>query len=300
MINEVKEHREKWLGGSDLPAVLGYSPYKSRYDLVYEKAGKKTPDAPSNMYIDFGVEMEDKIREAFNSHFGLKWEPITSRVSELGIRCNLDGYCAEDNSVLEIKTATDVEKALTNKGYMAQLLLYMLVVKADKGYLCVYHNDEFDTEFVSSRMDWVEFTPEQLIELLNLQDEQNVFSIISKFWDDVKLARETNELIAEQEFLPQNVQEVADKVREIEVAMSTMKEQYETYKQSLLDQMTEHNIKQINLLDGTKITRVDPTVSITKKWDDDALKLKLKDEVGLYQVSKETNRKGSVRITLGK
>ena len=37
----VKEHRENYLGGSDLVALLGISPYKTRFELLQEKAGLK-------------------------------------------------------------------------------------------------------------------------------------------------------------------------------------------------------------------------------------------------------------------
>ena len=45
MQKSVKEDREKYIGGSDIPIIMGISPFKSRFDLLLEKAELKDNDS---------------------------------------------------------------------------------------------------------------------------------------------------------------------------------------------------------------------------------------------------------------
>ena len=39
MQETVKQDRDKYIGGSDIPVIMNLSPFKSRFDLLLEKAG---------------------------------------------------------------------------------------------------------------------------------------------------------------------------------------------------------------------------------------------------------------------
>lgn len=39
MQDTVKVDRDKYVGGSDIPAILGLSNFKTRYELILDKAG---------------------------------------------------------------------------------------------------------------------------------------------------------------------------------------------------------------------------------------------------------------------
>ncbi len=41
---DVTIDRDKYIGGSDIPAIMGLSPFTSRWDLLLEKAGLKERD----------------------------------------------------------------------------------------------------------------------------------------------------------------------------------------------------------------------------------------------------------------
>lgn len=38
MQETVKQDRDKYIGGSDIPVIMNLSPYKTRFDLLLEKA----------------------------------------------------------------------------------------------------------------------------------------------------------------------------------------------------------------------------------------------------------------------
>ena len=63
MQETVKQDREHFIGGSDVPVILGISPFKSRFDLLLEKAGYKEEDVKCNAFTLYGQIMEPKIRD---------------------------------------------------------------------------------------------------------------------------------------------------------------------------------------------------------------------------------------------
>ncbi len=154
MQSSVKEHRENYLGGSDLVALMGISHYKTRFELLQEKAGLKEIDNVDNEYTIYGNKLEPKIRDYINETFGKRYHEDKLEIDNevLPIRCHFDGICNE--SILEIKTTGTLKKTIEDyKGYLVQLLFYMMNAKKDKGMLCVYKRDKtFDETFNSNNL----------------------------------------------------------------------------------------------------------------------------------------------------
>lgn len=154
MQSSVKEHRENYLGGSDLVALMGISHYKTRFELLQEKAGLKEIETADNEYTDYGNKLEPKIRDYINETFGKRYHEDKLEIDNevLPIRCHFDGICNE--SILEIKTTGTLKKTIEDyKGYLVQLLFYMMNAKKDKGMLCVYKRDKtFDETFNSNNL----------------------------------------------------------------------------------------------------------------------------------------------------
>ena len=67
MQETVKQDRDKYIGGSDIPVIMNLSPFKSRFDLLLEKAGYKEDAFEGNVYTKYGNTMEPKIRAAINA-----------------------------------------------------------------------------------------------------------------------------------------------------------------------------------------------------------------------------------------
>ena len=81
--------REKYIGGSDIPIIMGISPFKTRFDLLLEKAGLKENDFTGNEYTEYGNKLEPKIRDFINENREDKFEE--GKYIENDIRCHTDG-----------------------------------------------------------------------------------------------------------------------------------------------------------------------------------------------------------------
>lgn len=147
---DVTIDRFKWIGGSDIPAIMGISPFTTRFDLLLFKAELKENDFKGNEYTRYGQVMEPKIRNYINKEYKLKYRPSKHEFIEKRYRCHTDGE--DKNSILEIKTTSKDCKTIRGyKIYLVQLLFYMYNIGKEEGKLVVYirpedFNEDLDTE----------------------------------------------------------------------------------------------------------------------------------------------------------
>lgn len=298
----VEENRDKYIGGSDIPVIMGLSPFKTRYELLLEKAGLRTDDFAGNEYTEYGNIMEPLIRDYINSQMSLDAQFEESKIINGDIRCHTDGF--NGHCVLEIKTTSRVyETAEEHKRYLVQLLLYMQENHVENGLLAVYLRDNtFDTDFDAAKLSVFEVDAK---DYQSLMDEVNCE--IERFRADLARLKE-NPLLSEEDFQPNEVVQLSSKAVDLERRMLQFKElekQYKAMKQQLFDAMTEHNVKSWQMPNGTKITRVDGTpASVETAWEFDtdafaAEHSKLYRKYLKQVEKKKSGRAGSVRITLG-
>lgn len=89
------------LGASDIAALFGVSPYKTKRDLWFEKAGFGEPDDEDRSYIfQRGHEAEAEIRELFSKHVKIEISPTCFQNGFF--LASLDGY-AKGVGILEAK-----------------------------------------------------------------------------------------------------------------------------------------------------------------------------------------------------
>jgi putative phage-type endonuclease len=191
MQTSVREDRHLFLGGSEISCIMGISPFKTRFDLLLEKAQLVECPFVSNEYVDYGNEMEPKIREYLNELYNTTF--IEERFYETPYRCHLDGFNGQQ--VLEIKTTSKVAKKVeTYKLYLVQLLVYMKVAKVDKGLLAVYKRPkDFDTNFNKEYLQTFEIDINDYKDLLN-----EIEIAVDKFLIDLDKVK-NNPLIEEWE-----------------------------------------------------------------------------------------------------
>lgn len=195
MQKTVKEDRSKYIGGSDIPIILGLSPFKSRFQLVLEKAEIMQDHFDGNIYTEYGNIMEDKIRQHINRKRQTNF--VEDKLTEGIIRCHVDGFNGDE--ILEIKTTSKVYKTPQGQrkhylGYLCQLLFYMYHFDVQKGILAVYKrpkdlNEEFDAENL------------QVFEI-SMQDHKKQLRIIldevNRFVEDIEIANQ-NILVTESD-----------------------------------------------------------------------------------------------------
>lgn len=59
----VTENRNLYVGGSDVPTILGINKYKTQYELALEKTGIQPSEFTGNEYTEYGNKLEPQIRE---------------------------------------------------------------------------------------------------------------------------------------------------------------------------------------------------------------------------------------------
>jgi putative phage-type endonuclease len=286
--SNVVENRHIYVGGSDVPTILGINKYKTQYQLAKEKVGIEPVKFQGNEYTEYGKALEPQIREYVNAINETNFQPAT-RVDQIRkIRSNTDGFDPENGMILEIKTHG---KNLDIKPYVAQMQLYMWQFNVLYGWLALYERpDDFDIEFDANRLKF---------EVIERDDEyvQKILDAIETFWIRCEYLKEKPDM-TEQEFMGIGQNElsiVAKQVEKIEMQIANFKkveEVYKTLKQRLYELMEEYDVKKWET-DHVVITRILPTVS--KTFDTARFKKEHPELVEQYQ--KETKKNGYVKIT---
>ena len=299
---DVTIDRQRFIGGSDIPAIMGISTFKTRWDLLQEKAGLKETEFTGNRYTVYGQRMEPYIRDFINCGLINKFVPNKTTVGD--IRCHTDGF--NGGCVLEIKTTSHIyEEVEDYKVYLVQLLKYMEVNQVESGLLAVYERPEdLSLVFDSKRLRTFEI---HMADYEDLLAEINVE--IDRFRADLERLK-NNPLLTEQDFFGNNeLIAISSKVVVFENQLLKLKEieqECKKAKQQLYEEMLKNNIKSWVTPNGTKITMIMETPATTETvtaFDEGAFK---EDHSELYaQYLRETQkrkggRSGYVKITLPK
>lgn len=121
------EWRNKGIGSSDAPIVMGVSPWKTRFQLWEEKTGKKKPDDLSdNPAVQMGITMEPVAREAYEDKYGHLVEPLTLVSPHHDfMQCSYDGVPMDQTFAFETKYSnSSYQKA--SKGEIPDIYLPQL------------------------------------------------------------------------------------------------------------------------------------------------------------------------------
>lgn len=306
MQDSVKVDRWKYIGGSDIPVIMQISPYKTRWQLLQEKAQLIDDDFNGSIYTDYGNTMEPKIRDYINQELGHGFVEGRHYDEVNGYRCHTDGEDEVTETILEIKTTSHVHHKLEDYlFYLVQLLFYMGVTGYDNGILAVYERPEDFSE---------KFEPERLQTFTVFYNEH--LGLVKKIADEVlKFKRDLDRLkadplLTEQDFLPKDMVSVSESILALEYVLSDMKKietQLKDMKAQLYDLMIENQVMTW-ATERVRLTRVDgkpETEEEVEELDIEGLKRDLpelfkSEAYGGYMVTKKVKkagRKGYVKIT---
>lgn len=294
------------LGGSEIPSVMGISPFKTRWQLLQEKAGIIEPDVVDNKFVDYGMEMEKYIRDYVNyldeyekDQFSEDSLVISNNIIDTS--CNVDGR--NSDTIMEIKTTSHIYDNVDDyKIYLVQLLYYMYNYNYKKGLLCVFERPEdFNTDF----------DPEQLMLYnINIEDYsdlvEEIKNAVNQFRVDLAKLKE-NKKLAEQDFIPVEIVNYANEIQIIEDKLKTYKrleKEQEELKTKLYESMLDAGIKTWTTPNNIKITLVEgtpETIVEEEKFDEETFKKENEEQYKKYlkTVKKKKNaRKGYCKITI--
>lgn len=137
------EWRNNGIGSSDVPIILGVSPYKTSHQLFMEKSGQIKPEDLTNSFVvQRGIRLEPSVRARVELMTGLEFKPYLVEHPEYKfMRASLDGYNAETDTIVEIKVIgkVDFEANKVPDKYYPQIQHQLFVTKAKKAIYAGYY-----------------------------------------------------------------------------------------------------------------------------------------------------------------
>lgn len=306
--------RHKYVGGSDLPTILGLNAKygTSIFEFAKEKAGIVPNTFKGNQFTKYGQKMEPVIRDYINAKYGVNYLEDTIIDTKKGYRGNTDGIDREAYiPILEVKT---FEEELDVDYYRAQCQFYMETFNQPRCLLVGYKRPnnfytgvDYDLENDDSYFN-LEFDENNIVEYEIERDTISWAKIeerIIAFKKTVEKLRKNHEM-TEAEFnkifYGTDVIKASNKVAKLENKLLKFKELEKEHKQVKEDLYNLFEEKGILSFDtGTmKITKVAPTSYDTVSVDTAKLKENEPRIYEKYKVTKTTNKKGYILITTKK
>jgi putative phage-type endonuclease len=175
---EQRLERRLGIGGSDMPIILGFSSYKTPYQLYCEKKGIIDTTFEKTPLQYWGEQLEPVIRREFRkrNHVLIK-NPKTTFVHPFYdfIRGNLDGFIPKWNAVFEAKCShAFMAQNWGESGsdtipmeYLVQVAFYCSITNSDAAYIAVLIGGNDYREFKYTR---------------DLELEHNIINAAANFW----------------------------------------------------------------------------------------------------------------------
>lgn len=298
-MQDVTKDRDKYIGGSDIAAILNISKFKTRWQLLKEKAGVEESDFTGNVYTEYGNVLEPQIRDYINAQWSTNF--VEGKIINGYLRYHADGVDYDKGMVLEIKTTSTIHDDVKGYDYyLCQLLMGIEMYGYEDGVLAVYKRPEdFNEEFNADNLTVYHIKKTDYIAYIEYIKEE-----VERFRADWLRLKE-NPFLTEEEMQPQEIVEIADKVLALEAQLEIYKaieKEYKEAKASLKAGMEKYHIKKWETPNGTKITLV-PDGEPTEKWEFDIDKFAAENAELYKQYLKKVTKKGKtgyVRITAGK
>jgi len=303
--------RNKYVGGSDLPSILGLNAKygTSVYEFAKQKAGIIPNQFSGNQFTRYGQVMEPIIRDYINSTTGANYLEDTIINEDKGYRGNTDGIDRNaEIPILEIKTFGE---ELDVDYYTPQCQFYMEAFDQDSCLLVGYKRP---TDFYTG----VDYELENDDNYFNYEFDDNrivkhVIKRDKKLWEKIneriiafkevveELKKDPNmsEDVFNTMFYGTDILVLTNKVAVLEdklASYKTVEKEYKDVKDQLYKIFEDRGLISLDL-GNSKITKVAPTSYDTVTVDT----AKLKDEepsiYEKYKVVKTTNKKGYILIT---
>jgi len=304
--------RNKYVGGSDLPSILGLNAKygTSVFEFAKQKAGIIPNPFKGNQFTKYGQVMEPVIRDYINAKYQVNYLEDTIVDSERGYRGNTDGIDRNaDIPILEVKTFGD---ELDVEYYAPQCQFYMETFDVDAVRLVGYKRPadfytgmDYDLENDDSYFNY-EFDDNRLVEHVIKRDK--------KLWEKIEeriiaFKNAVNELKANNDmseddfnniFYGNDLVALSNKVAVLENTLASYKnieKEYKDVKEQLYKVFEDKGLISVDF-GNTKITKVAPTSYDTVSIDTAKLKDEEPNIYEKYKTVKTTNRKGYVLITI--
>jgi putative phage-type endonuclease len=147
LTDEQRARRCEGLGASDTAIIMGYSSYKTPYQLYLEKTGIIEPSDEVTEQQYWGNALEPIIIKRFaeENDLAVIFPDTVYHPDYPFIFANLDGWIESENAIVEAKSANSFQRkewdmALTDGipiAYLIQIAKQCLITNASRGYCAV-------------------------------------------------------------------------------------------------------------------------------------------------------------------
>lgn len=185
LTEEQRKQRINGIGASDTPIIMGYSSFKTPYQLYLEKTGVITAEDDFTELQYWGNALEPLILRRFEEENNVKIShPDTVyHPTHPYIFANLDGWVDSERAVVEAKCANSFQRGKWDSAcsdgiplqYLVQLAKQCAITDASRGYCAV----------LIGGMEYMQFTYERDKALEDLIIQADV-----DFWECVTTRRE--------------------------------------------------------------------------------------------------------------
>lgn len=185
LTEEQRARRHSGIGASDTPIIMGYSTYKTPYQLYLEKIGAIHPDEEMTEQQYWGNALEPAIINRFSqeNNVEISFPDTVYHPQYPFIFANLDGWIESEHAVVEAKSANSFMRKewdmALNDGiplvYLIQIAKQCAITDATRGYCAV----------LIGGMEYKQFTYERDKEL-----ESVIIQADIDFWECVTHRRE--------------------------------------------------------------------------------------------------------------
>jgi len=161
LTEEQRLRRKEGLGASDSAIIMGYSSYKTPYQLYLEKTGTVNDEEEETEFQYWGNALEPLILQRFAEENGvvLTFPDTIYHPDYPYIFANLDGWLESEQAVVEAKCANSYQRKewdpATSDGiplsYLIQIAKQVAVTNAKRGYCAVLFGGNEFMQFVYER-----------------------------------------------------------------------------------------------------------------------------------------------------
>jgi putative phage-type endonuclease len=146
--------RQKGVGGSDVPAIMGNSPWTTALELWKIKTGRaERPDLSDNFAVQRGIRLEPLARNAYEEKTGVYMQPDHYVYDgEPRFKASLDGITMDGSGLLEIKCPGKAVHEGCARGevpahYYDQMQWYLFVTGAKWCDFATFYRNPDDNDY---------------------------------------------------------------------------------------------------------------------------------------------------------
>jgi len=229
--------RKNYIGGSDIPAILGISRWKTQLQLWAEKTGEiEVEDISHIEAVEMGIELEDFVAKKFERKTGMKVRRAPKNYTHKILHyagCQVDRLIEGTDELLECKTCS-AWKAKEWEGeeipleYIAQVMWQLGITGRKVGHIAVliggqsfkYKKIIFDSEMFEDMLTKAQHFMEMVIEKTAPMavglDNKFIQELIPDSDDTIQEANDLNDKVGYRQELKMHIGELCGQLDTVE------------------------------------------------------------------------------------